>query len=438
MAESIGQQLLQARQARSLTLEQVARATHVRVHYLQALEAGDLGAVPSLAQARGFLRIYAEHLGLDAGALLSEMEGKAIAPPPPPPPAPPEIPIPPLLPVAEHEAEPVVDPTIAAAAFAEIGQKLCSQREVLGLSLEDVERHTHLRTFFLKALEAGDYDQLPSPVQGRGMLSNYAEFLGMNPEPLLLRFADGLQARLAARQAAARSKQPRAEPLPPRPPSTLRRIFSTEVLVGGSLVILLVGFALWAAIRIFAIRDEQQPAPTAPSIAAVLLVTPTGEPSPSPLPPTSTIPVPPTAMAQPAEGTTPEAQPPPPGLEAVQVYITVRQRAWIRVLVDGEVAFEGRVAPGSAYQYSGEDKVEILTGNGAAIQVFFNQQDLGVMGLLGQVVHQVFTRQGVQTPTPTITITPSATERPTRTPRGAPSGTPQGAPQGASQSTPTP
>lgn len=434
MAESIGQQLRQARQARALTLEEVASATHVRVHYLQALEAGDLGAVPSLAQARGFLRIYAEHLGLDAVALLSEMEGKEISPPPPPPPVLPEIPIPQLLPTPDHEAEPVVDPAIAAAAFAEIGQKLRSQREVLGLSLDDVERHTHLRTFFLKALEAGDFDQLPSPVQGRGMLSNYAEFLGMNPEPLLLRFADGLQARLAARQAATRPKQPRAEQLPPRPPSTLRRIFSTEVLVGGTLVILLVGLVLWAAIRIFAMRDEQQPVPTAPSIAAVLLVTPTEEPSPSPLPPTPTIPVPPTALLQPTEGATPEAQPPPPGLEAVQVYITVRQRAWIRVLVDGEVAFEGRVVPGSAYQYSGEDKVEILTGNGAAIQVFFNQQDLGPMGLLGQVVHQVFTRQGVQTPTPTITITPSATERPTRTPRGAPSGTPEG----TAQRTPTP
>jgi cytoskeleton protein RodZ len=428
MAESIGQQLRQARQARALTLEEVARATHVRVHYLQALEAGDLGAVPSLAQARGFLRIYAEHLGLDAGALLSEMEGTGEPPSPLPPPTPPEIPIPPLLPIAEREAEPVVDPAIAAAAFAEIGQKLRDQREVLGLSLDDVERHTHLRTFFLKALEAGDFDQLPSPVQGRGMLSNYAEFLGMNPEPLLLRFADGLQARLQARMAAARSKQPRAEPLPPRPPSALRRIFSTELLVGGSLIVLLVGFALWAAIRIFAMRDEQQPVPTAPSIAAVLLATSTGEPSPSPLPPTSTIPAPPTALVQPIEGTTPEAQPPPPGLEAVQVYITVRQRAWIRVLVDGEVAFEGRVVPGSAYQYSGEDKVEILTGNGAAIQVFFNQQDLGPMGLLGEVVHQVFTRQGVQTPTPTITVSPTATERPTRTPRGAPSSTPQGTP----------
>ena len=70
---------------------------------------------------------------------------------------------------------------------------------------------------------------------------------------------------------------------------------------------------LKAAIRIFALRDEQQPAPTAPPIAAILLVTPTGEPSPTPLPPTSTLPVPAPALAQPTDGTTAEAQPPPPG-----------------------------------------------------------------------------------------------------------------------------
>ena len=421
MAESIGQQLQEARKARSLTLEQVARATHVRVHYLQALEAGDLGSVPSLAQARGFLRIYADHLGLDAGALLSELEDKAIAPPPSPPP--PEIPIPPLLPVAEQDAVAVIDPAIAAAAFAEIGQKLRSQREVLGLSLDDVERHTHLRTFFLKALEAGDFDQLPSPVQGRGMLSNYAEFLGMNPEPLLLKFAEGLQRRLAIRQAAQQQKQPsrpRPDSRPRRPPSLLQRFFTTEFLLGGSLVILLIGFALWAAIRVFALRSEEQPAPTAPSIAAVLLATPTATPPASPAPSTPTIPVPTPAPAQPTQ----ESLPPPATTASIQVYVTVRQRAWMRVLVDGKIQFEGRVIPGSAYQYTGEDKVEILAGNGAALQVFFNQNDLGLMGQFGEVVHQVYTLQGVQTPTPTITTTSTPTERATRTPRGTPQGTP--------------
>jgi len=431
MADSIGQQLRQARQARSLTLEQVARATHVRVHYLQALEAGDLASIPSTAQARGFLRIYSDYLGLESRALMGDPEDRSMTPIPEPPAV--EAPAS-VLP--EQFAEAVANPAIAAAAFIEIGQKLRDQRELLGLPLDDVERHTHLRTFYLKALEAGDFDRLPSPVQGRGMLSNYAEFLGMDPEPLLLRFADGLQARLALRRAA-QPKRPRLEQRPSRPPSVLRRVFSTELLVGGSLVVLLVGFALWAAIRIFAMRSDQQPAPTAPSIAAILLSTPTETALPTPIPPTPTLPIPAFALA--TAGTTQEALPPPAtGAEAVQIYITIRQRAWMRVIVDGKVEFDGRVVPGGAYQYTGEDKVEILTGDGAAIQVFYNQHDLGPMGLFGEVVHQVYTRQGVQTPTPTITMTPTGTLRPTRTPRGTPLGTLKGTPQAPPEGTPTP
>ncbi len=39
---SVGEQLRQAREQRSLSLEQVAQVTHMRVHYLQALELNDL------------------------------------------------------------------------------------------------------------------------------------------------------------------------------------------------------------------------------------------------------------------------------------------------------------------------------------------------------------------------------------------------------------
>ena len=99
----------------------------------------------------------------------------------------------------------------------------------------------------------------------------------------------------------------------------------------------------------------------------------------------------------------------------MQVYVTVRQRAWMRVTVDGEIEFDGRVIPGSAYQFAGENQVEILTGNGAGLQIFFNQEDLGTMGLFGQVVQRVFTPQGIQTPTPTITVTGTATPRPSAT-----------------------
>jgi cytoskeletal protein RodZ len=76
MTETIGQQLRQARKSRSLTLEEVSQATHMRIHYLQALETDDIDSIPSMAQARGFLRSYADFLDLEADSLLQALEGE--------------------------------------------------------------------------------------------------------------------------------------------------------------------------------------------------------------------------------------------------------------------------------------------------------------------------------------------------------------------------
>ena len=53
-------------------------------------------------------------------------------------------------------------------------------------------------------------------------------------------------------------------------------------------------------------------------------------------------------------------------------------------------------------------------GIGPALQVYFNRQDLGPLGILGQVVIRIYTRQGAETPTPTAT--PEGQQPPTSTP----------------------
>ena len=99
----------------------------------------------------------------------------------------------------------------------------------------------------------------------------------------------------------------------------------------------------------------------------------------------------------------------------MQVYLVVRQRAWVVVTVDGEVELNGRVIPGSAYLFSGNELVEILTGNGAALQVYFNQQDQGVLGSFGEVVKRAYSPSGEVKPTATATSLPTSTALPTPT-----------------------
>ncbi|MBL8046416.1 MAG: DUF4115 domain-containing protein [Anaerolineales bacterium] len=74
---SIGEQLREAREAQGLTLEAVERAIRIRAKQLAALEADDYTVFASALQARGFLRNYAAHLGLDANVLLTEAAAKA-------------------------------------------------------------------------------------------------------------------------------------------------------------------------------------------------------------------------------------------------------------------------------------------------------------------------------------------------------------------------
>jgi cytoskeletal protein RodZ len=411
MAESVGQQLRRAREARTLTLEQVAQATRIRERYLRALEEDDLSAVPSLAQARGFLRVYAGYLQLDPDLLLDKLdEAEGL----------------PQEPIAATSSEGQASDGLAresSSIFVEIGQKLQQHRDLLGLSLEDVERHTHLRIHYLRALERGDMQGLPSPVQGRGMLKNYASFLGLDPEPLLLRFAEGLQARLAASQAAHPDTRPRPARQEPDLLKPMRRLFTSELVIGGLLVVTLAGFILWGLARILNLRSAQPPSQTAPSISEVLLAPPTPAPTVTPRPPSPTPPPAPAPSDTPVLNATLQGTLAGGQAGSVQVYATIRQRAWMRVTVDGKVEFEGRVLPGTAYQFGGQEQIEILTGNGAAVQIFFGQQDLGTMGIFGQVVDWIFSTEGLLTPTPTATYTSSPTPRVSPTPQGSP--TPQ-------------
>jgi hypothetical protein len=163
-------------------------------------------------------------------------------------------------------------------------------------------------------------------------------------------------------------------------------------------------------VRITNLLSPDEPLPTAPSIVEVLLATETPQP---------TLTLSPTNLPGPA------GQPGPASTELseqaiaagdVQLYLTIYQRALLQIIVDGEPQFSGRVLPGTAYTFSGKDQIELTTSNGAAIQVFFNGEDQGLLGLFGQVVYRIYTTQGIITPTPTITLTPTPTQIPTATP----------------------
>jgi hypothetical protein len=120
---------------------------------------------------------------------------------------------------------------------------------------------------------------------------------------------------------------------------------------------------------------------------------------------------------------------PATGHGLIHVVLVAQEQAWVRVTVDGKVQPERRVTAGKAYAFDGNIQIEVLTGNGRAISILYNQNNLGPMGNFGEVVDRIYTANAILnptatfTPTPTISPTPTSTLRPTVTLR--PSATPR-------------
>ncbi len=462
---TIGEQLKQARESRGLSIQQVVQAIRIRAYYLEAMEADDFSTMPSAAQARGFFRSYANFLGLDADELVSRQRNESAPPgefsapaaanqdsapvekpaepePEPENQSPAEAPQPAVSdeaeppaadvevetsePQAELEpAEPEINPAVSQLILIEIGRELHQRRELLSLTLDEIERHTRVRKHYLEKIEAGNYEQLPSPVQARGMLSNYASFLDMDAEALLLRYADALQARRLERQPATPPKSTL-----PRPkvvlPVWLGRFISPDLLFGGGMIVVLFVLTLWGAVFIFSGGGGSNIPTQGPSISDVLLASPSASvesaSTESSLPTSVSLVDPSSGLEQIID--TPETPLTPELSSNVQVTLSILERTFLRVIVDGEVEQEGRVAPGTVLPFQGNERIEVLTGSGSAVHVLFNQHDLGTMGNFGEVVNLIYTIDGAQTPTPTPSPTPTATPRFQKTGSPVPTFTP--------------
>lgn len=70
--KELGRILKTTRESKGLTLDEIQERTKIRKRYLQAIEDGDLAILPGLVYARGFIKNYAEQLGLDGQALMQE------------------------------------------------------------------------------------------------------------------------------------------------------------------------------------------------------------------------------------------------------------------------------------------------------------------------------------------------------------------------------
>jgi transcriptional regulator with XRE-family HTH domain len=126
------------------------------------------------------------------------------------------------------------------------GETLKRAREERGVPLDAVASATRIARHHLDALERGDLESLPSGPFGRSYLRSYAEFLGIDPEPILHSYrsqeADKGLGPVESQERAMRELSRLLDRRPKR-----RRFRLSPVL--GAMVAASALFALWWASR---------------------------------------------------------------------------------------------------------------------------------------------------------------------------------------------
>ncbi|MEC8768764.1 MAG: helix-turn-helix domain-containing protein, partial [Pseudomonadota bacterium] len=75
--KSVGSLLRQARLAQKRKLTEISENLRINHEHLKALEEDNANGLPGLAYAVGFIRSYADHLGLDAEILIAQYKSQA-------------------------------------------------------------------------------------------------------------------------------------------------------------------------------------------------------------------------------------------------------------------------------------------------------------------------------------------------------------------------
>jgi len=262
----------------------------------------------------------------------------------------------------------------ATGAF---GDRLRREREMRGITLEEITESTKISRRHLEALESEHFDQLPGGVFNKGFVRAYARFLGIDED------------RAVADYSAASNEQPEPEdkfPLEiheePKRALNRRRSHLPLVFAIAALVGVLVGYAFWVKSR-----------PHTNESAAVS--TQHATPAAATTAPPATTPVPVAESAPPAKEATAELSPSQPSSsqpaqaapekpvkpeKVFVVQIKAKEDSWVSIVADGKSVME-RVLTAEKNKKIKAGKTLILrTGNAGGIEVSFNGVSLGSLG----------------------------------------------------------
>ena len=322
--------------------------------------------------------------------------------------------------------------------MSSFGERLRREREMRGVSLDDIAEATKIGTRSLRALEDEHFELLPGGIFNKGFVRAYAKYLGLNEEEMV---ADYLQAagesspdpRLIAEQNSSRIDRGDGD----SGGSRMAGFPIIPVLI--LLVVIAAGAGGWhiyqdrmkvrraasdAAQTTAAAPGETaqtpQPAsgPAAPSSSPATSAATAGQPSGHPSSPAdlnkTAKPNEPAAAtgartATAIDGTKP-ALPPANRLAATaaateagqpfEVAVRAKDRAWVSIKSDGKYAVQGIISPPDVKTVRATNQVVFYTGNAGAVEISFNGQLIPLPGGPNEKGVLVFNSHGVVVPKP--------------------------------------
>jgi cytoskeletal protein RodZ len=304
-----------------------------------------------------------------------------------------------------------------ASLITGFGEYLQREREMRGVSLEEISAATKISMRFLKAIENEELAKLPGGIFTRSFVRTYARYLGLDEERVLAdcQLAGKQKAEVDIRRITASRAQPDGA-------ATRTRIIAL-VMAG---VLLAVGYALFRYSR--RIREQRSSTP---------LVVPPSTPAPGTNSPAKAAPAQPSTPTQPESNPTltptssppagaatvpgtPEGSPPSPGAKAnptnqsatseaasavaaptdLVLQVAATERAWVAVDADGKTVLQKVLNPNEVQNLKGHDSFDVTVGNAQGIVLTLNGETLKPLGRRGEVKSIHLTREDLKNPAP--------------------------------------
>jgi cytoskeleton protein RodZ len=268
-------------------------------------------------------------------------------------------------------------------AMGAFGDRLRREREMRGITLDEITESTKISRRHLEALEREHFDQLPGGVFNKGFVRAYARFLGIDEDQAVADYsaASNEQPEPENKFPLEIHEEPNRELNPRR--SKVPLVFALAALVG-----VLVGYGFWMKSKPHSstpVESARQstPAATEPQANAPATAS-SSEPAETP-----SEPAPPATAATPAVARVPAVRPTPaestgtplPAKEnAFFVQIKAKEDSWVSIVADGKSVMQRVLTADKQKKIKAGKSVILRTGNAGGIEVSFNGRPLGALG----------------------------------------------------------